>query len=63
MYLDGIPKNVNDDPALPTDASPIKNVTFDNFTIQAADYTWSGRDSKFLDSFPSTLGERPRPEQ
>ena len=54
IYLEGIPKNVNEDPSLPTEASPIKNVTFDNFVIESADVTWNWGDSKFLNRFPDT---------
>lgn len=59
IYLEGIPENVNKDPVYPTAASPIKNVTFDNFVITAADYTWNWGDSAFLNRFPSTLVSTP----
>lgn len=52
IYLEGIPENVNKDPARPTAASPIRNVTFDNFVIKAADYTWNWGDTAFLKRFP-----------
>lgn len=55
IYLEGIPADVNNNPDIPTEASPIKNVTFDNFVINSADVTWNWGDSKFLARFPSTL--------
>jgi polygalacturonase len=49
IYLEGIPANVN---GTGTAASPVRNATFDNFVIKAADYTWSWSDTAFLKRFP-----------
>jgi polygalacturonase len=59
IYLEGVPANVNKDPARPTAASPIRNVTFENFVIKAADYSWNWGDTAFLGRFPSTTASTP----
>lgn len=62
IYLEGIPENANKDPARPTAASPIRNVTFDNFVIKTADYTWNWGDTAFLKRFPGGTSDKYLPD-
>lgn len=62
IYLEGIPENVNNDPARPTAASPIRNATFDNFVIRAVDYTWNWGDTAFLKRFPGGTSDKTLPD-
>lgn len=62
IYLEGIPENVNKDQQRPTTASPIRNVTFDNFVIKSADYTWNWGDKAFLKRFPGGTEDKTLPD-
>ncbi len=59
IYLEGVPEDVN---GTGTPASPIRNVTFDNFVITAADYTWNWGDTAFLKRFPGGTSEKYLPD-